>query len=138
VYQDLKPANVLVGDHDRAVLLDFGGCRVLVNGRLAQAGANTPGYCPPECEMDGVPLSPAADCYAFGATLYHVLTRQPPPDLLPVSLTAGSRVVSAERWDWARLGGRASGAVVKLVRRCLQPAAGDRPASGAELLEALP
>src|SRR5206468_1731671 len=100
VYQDLKPANILLGAHDYAVLIDFGGCRVTVNGQEVMRGAFTPGYCSPECSKQGVSLTPAADSFTAGSTLYHLLTGQSPAKLLPSGLGATEQHVQPDRWDW--------------------------------------
>jgi serine/threonine protein kinase len=72
VYQDLKPENVMIGEADYVCLLDFGGCRVTVDGAEQSAGAFTAGYKAPEC--DGVrPVRASADIYTVGSTLVALL-----------------------------------------------------------------
>jgi serine/threonine protein kinase len=128
VYQDLKPGNILLGPHDRATLIDLGGCRLSVDGRLALRGAHTPGYCPEECCRADVPVTAAADAYAAGSTLYHLLTGRPPADFLPrVPRGPEDHAVHPDRWDWALLEGKASPGACRLVRRCLHPVPGQRP-----------
>jgi serine/threonine protein kinase len=136
IYQDLKPANIMLGAHDRAYLIDFGGCRLSINGRLAQEGAHTPGYCPPETTLARMTIAPAADCYTAGSTLYHLLTGQAPLSLLPdVIRSLDEHAVRPENWDWALLGRRASPATCQLIRACLDPLPENRPADGAALHE---
>jgi serine/threonine protein kinase len=137
VYQDLKPANILLGEHDYAVLIDFGGCWVTVNGQAVMMGASSAGYCPPECGKQGSTLTPAADSYTVGSTLYHLLTGQSPTDLLSGGLAGTERHVRPDRWDWDLLSRKASAATVRLVRTCLEPGAKDRPADGSTLHDAL-
>jgi serine/threonine protein kinase len=138
VYQDLKPANILLGAHDRAYLIDMGGCRLTINDRLALEGAHTPGYCPPECTLSQMSITPRADSYTVGSTLYHMLTGQALLSLLPeVIRSLDEHAVQPEKWDWARLARRASRATVDLVRACLDPVASSRPAGGEELYAAL-
>ena len=137
VYQDLKPANIMLGPHDHAYLIDAGGCRVTVNGKLASEGAHTPGYCPPECTMARMPIGSPTDSYCVGATLYHLLTGQSPASLLPdIIRSEDQHAVVPDRWDWKLLEKRASGETVRFVKACLGPSR-DRPADGEVLVKEL-
>ncbi len=89
VYQDLKPANILVGPSGFATLLDFGGCQVVVNGVPVLAGSHTPGYSPPECHGPPRVLLPCADVYTIGATLFHTLSGIDPVELFAHHEAAG-------------------------------------------------
>jgi serine/threonine protein kinase len=138
VYQDLKPANIMLGAHDRAYLIDMGGCRLTINDKLALEGAHTPGYCPPELTLSQMSITPRADSYTVGSTLYHLLTGKHPLSLLPdVIRSLDEHAVRPEKWDWGLLQRRAGAATVALVRACLDPVAGNRPAHGEELATAL-
>jgi serine/threonine protein kinase len=121
VYQDLKPANILVGLSGRATLIDFGGCQVVVDGVPVLEGACTPGYAPPECEGPARVLLPCADVYTLGATLYHMLTGIDPREAL----------------DLARLPSRVSPALRDFLHRCLAPRPSDRPADARRVAEVL-
>src|SRR5262249_53176207 len=119
VYLDLKPANVMLGPHGHAYLIDLGGCRLSINGRLVLEGAHTPGYCPPEGTLAQMSIGPPADVYPFGSTLYHLLTGHSPLALLPeVVRSQDEHAVRPERWDWAGLARRASPGTCRLVRAC--------------------
>lgn len=75
IFRDMKPSNIMIDQHKRVRLIDFGIAKAF---QLGQPGTmiGTEGYSPPE-QYKGE-ASPAADIYALGATLHHVLTRKDP------------------------------------------------------------
>ncbi len=81
IHRDIKPANIRIRMDGRAMLVDFGIAKIF-NPTLATtlgARAVTPGYSPPE-QYGGGSTDPRSDVYALGATLYHVLSGQKPPE----------------------------------------------------------
>jgi eukaryotic-like serine/threonine-protein kinase len=75
VFRDMKPSNVMLDQHNRIRLIDFG---IAKNFEAGNKGTmiGTEGYSPPE-QYRGE-ATPAGDVYALGATLHHLLTRQDP------------------------------------------------------------
>jgi outer membrane protein assembly factor BamB len=75
IFRDLKPSNIMLDQHQKIRLIDFGIAR---NYNAGQKGTmiGTEGYSPPE-QYRGE-ASPAGDIYALGATLHHLLTKQDP------------------------------------------------------------
>jgi outer membrane protein assembly factor BamB/tRNA A-37 threonylcarbamoyl transferase component Bud32 len=75
VFRDMKPSNVMIDQHQRVRLIDFG---IAKQFQVGQQGTmiGTEGYSPPE-QYKGI-ASPAGDIYALGATLHHLLTKRDP------------------------------------------------------------
>ena len=85
LHLDIKPANILVGEEDIAILIDFG-----ISKHYDDEGGQTSttptgiskGYAPIEQYQQGsiANFSPATDIYSLGATLFYLLTGQTPPE----------------------------------------------------------
>jgi outer membrane protein assembly factor BamB/tRNA A-37 threonylcarbamoyl transferase component Bud32 len=75
VFRDMKPSNVMLDQHNRIRLIDFGIAKIFEGGNKGTM-IGTEGYSPPE-QYRGV-ATPAGDIYALGATLHHLLTNQDP------------------------------------------------------------
>lgn len=79
VHGDIKPANILFGHNGEVKVVDFGLASFI--GQQQQGGAvwGTPYYIAPE-KARGKRVDFRSDIYSLGATLFHVLTGQPPFD----------------------------------------------------------
>jgi tRNA A-37 threonylcarbamoyl transferase component Bud32 len=81
VHRDIKPANILLDADGSPRLADLGLARTVArDDHLTQAGSvqGTPAYMAPEQARGQDDLDVRADLYAFGATLYALLSGQPP------------------------------------------------------------
>lgn len=81
VHRDLKPVNLMLDSSDEIKIADFGIARSIADSvsRASAVGntSGTPVYMSPQQHM-GEKSSPSDDIYAFGATIYELLTSRPP------------------------------------------------------------
>jgi serine/threonine protein kinase len=139
VHRDIKPQNIKRPERGRMVLLDFG----LAKGNPTRANATltgslvgySPHYAPLE-QVQGTGTDPCSDIYSLGATLYHLLTGEPPVD----ALTRAGAVVNNEA-DPLRpahvVQPHIPVAVSRVIRRAMAQKAALRPKSAAEMRELL-
>ena len=100
LHRDLKPSNIMLWKYGETLLVDWGLAKAAGRDDMIQesgeltlnpnSGSNidatrhgaamgTPSYMSPEqAAGDSAKLSPQTDVYGLGATLYHLLTGQPP------------------------------------------------------------
>ena len=145
IHRDLKSRNIMLtprGDHECAVLMDFGLARELEPAHLddhtgmTRPGAllGTPEYMAPE-QFEGQEVTPATDVYALGVILYELVTgKQPFAASTPfaAAVRRGRRPQAASslqpglprRWD-------------ATISKCLEYQADQRYQSADEVAQAL-
>lgn len=83
LFRDLKPANIMVDKQGRMKLIDFGIARTANPGMETSSflkGTGTNGFSPIEQYGVGETTDERSDIYAFGATLYYLMTGKLPPN----------------------------------------------------------
>jgi len=142
LHRDVKPSNLMLDAHAAVKVLDFG--LVAGHGGAVSGGsvdqssmAGTPLYMAPE-QARGEAIDLRADIYALGATLFHLVSGNPPfradspAELVTLHATAARPAVP--RGANPRT---AIAAIDALIARMMAPKATDRFASYDELLRAI-
>ncbi|MDZ4815373.1 MAG: serine/threonine-protein kinase [Verrucomicrobiota bacterium] len=78
LHRDIKPGNILFGDHGMAKLVDFGLAAFGSDGEEAEIWG-TPYYIAPE-KLSGGREDFRSDIYSLGGTLFHAIAGRPPFD----------------------------------------------------------
>lgn len=78
VHRDIKPGNILVDREGEPHIADFGLAARFEQPSSIGHLAGTPAFIAPEIYTDPARVSPAADVYAMGVTLYRLLTGRYP------------------------------------------------------------
>ncbi len=88
IHRDIKPANIKLTPQGKVKLVDFGIAKIYQPGQATHTAARasgSPGFAPVEQYIGGTDAR--SDIYSLGATLFCLLTGQPPPE--SAALAAG-------------------------------------------------
>ncbi len=95
LHRDISPDNILIDGKGNPVLIDFGAAKeeaTRASRALSALHVVKDGYSPHEFYIAGSTQDASSDLYSMGATFYHVLTGEAPPDSQArVSAIAGDR-----------------------------------------------
>jgi serine/threonine protein kinase len=96
-HRDVKPGNVLIADDGRVKLTDFGIARNAADAPMTSVGLvlGSPAYIAPEVAA-GQPVTPAADLWGLGATLFAAIEGRPPYDVHGDPVQTITEVVDGE------------------------------------------
>ena len=83
LHRDIKPSNIMFDNEGHLHLLDFGIAKSLESEEstvltIAGVGLGTPGYMSPEQFRNAVQPDCTTDIYSLGATMYFLVTGEPP------------------------------------------------------------
>lgn len=134
LHGDLKPSNLMLGDHGEIYVVDWGNAvprRRWKRGLRAMTG--TPAYMSPE-QARGEPLSPRTDVFGLGACLYTLLVGRPPR---PRDVRTAIAEASQRRPIEPPPDSPVPAGLMQLALRCMAPRPADRPESARALAESL-
>ena len=139
LHRDIKPSNCFVDSDGSVKVGDFGlSISTLardVQQRLATGFEGTPQFAAPE-QLRGEPLDVRADIYAVGATLYYLLTGQPPFEARDLNELV-ERVNTAPPQSPRVLRREIPSGLAAVILRCLAKTPAQRPSSYTALAELL-
>jgi serine/threonine protein kinase len=131
LHRDLKPANMMYAANRGVVLIDFGSAREFSSVLSKSTSRDlTVGFAPPEQHRLGTILGAYSDIYAFGATLYCLLT-----GVTPVS--SEQRVLGVDLEPPMKLEPSVSKTTNDAILWSMEIRAADRPQDVLEFLKAL-
>ena len=99
IHRDVKPGNILIDHHNRALLADFGIAQSANKAGRQALSLGTLRYMSPE-QLEGKAVDPRADIFSLGVVLHEALTGKLPyssaePNVLRREIVAGVKNVSA-------------------------------------------
>ncbi|HTT22572.1 MAG TPA: protein kinase [Candidatus Sulfotelmatobacter sp.] len=134
IHRDLKPSNIMRDKSGKVLVMDFGLAHNAEGGGFTQTGVvlGTLEYMSPE-QAQGMELGPTADIYSAGLIFYELLTGKAAYEaqsaMASLVKRTHERAIAASTVEKA-----VPRSLSAIVSRCIEPNAGDRYQSVAELL----
>ena len=136
LHRDISPDNILVDTYGEPVLIDFGAAREEATKQsrvLSALRVVKDGYSPQEFYISGSEQGPYSDLYALGASFYHAITG----DLPPNSQARLSAVAMGDADPYEPVAGRFTGyksTMLQSIDRAMEILPKDRIASASDWL----
>lgn len=137
LHRDISPDNILIDGNLRPVLIDFGAAREQATKQsrvLSALRVVKDGYSPQEFYIAGSEQSPSSDLYALGASFYHLIANEVPPN----SQARLAAIATGEKDPYVTLSEKAKGYdndFVMAIDKSLKVLPKDRVQSAQEWLD---
>ncbi|MCG6950321.1 MAG: protein kinase [Acidobacteria bacterium] len=134
VHRDVKPANILITDHDQVKVVDFGLAKLAGEATVTRQGSviGTPAYMSPE-QATGDEIDGRSDLWALGAVLYEMVTGRR-------AFASGSEqamllaITTTDPTPIETLRADVPAELQRIIRRCLKRKPKDRYQQASELV----
>jgi serine/threonine protein kinase len=135
IHGDVKPANILITEHDRVKLTDFGMARVASRDSKDTPLLGSPAYWCPE-QIIGKPQDARSDIFSMGVVMYEMVTGHRPFDADSLQGIC-SKILSSTPLPPSHSNPSVPAAFNELIASCLAKDPAQRLASADALVERL-
>ena len=136
LHRDLKPANIMLDGHGRVRITDFGLAIAVGDESQAEEIAGTPAYMAPE-QLAGKGATVRSDIYSLGLILYEIYTGKKTFTAKTLAELREQKETQTPRAP-SEIREGIDPVVERVIQRCLEKDPNTRPASVAQLAQALP
>jgi predicted Ser/Thr protein kinase len=136
LHRDLKPANIMLDGHGRVRITDFGLAIAVGDESQAEEIAGTPAYMAPE-QLAGKGATIRSDIYSLGLILYEICTGKKAFKATTLAELREQKETQTPRAP-SELRDGIDPVVERVIQRCMEKDPNARPASVAQLAQALP
>lgn len=137
LHRDLKPSNVMIDGDGNARILDFGLAGLADEFRDDEIVAGTPAYMAPE-QFEGKPVTARSDIYSLGLVLYELFTGKRAYDAATLGELIKLRRSDTTPTTPTSIVKDLDPVIERVIERCMQKDATQRPASALQIAAALP
>jgi serine/threonine protein kinase len=136
LHRDLKPANIMLDGHGRVRITDFGLAIAVGDETQAEEIAGTPAYMAPE-QLAGKGATIRSDIYSLGLILYEIYTGKKAFKATTLAELREQKETQTPRAP-SEIREGIDPVVERVIQRCMEKDPNARPASVAQLAQALP
>jgi tRNA A-37 threonylcarbamoyl transferase component Bud32 len=136
LHRDLKPANIMLDGHGRVRITDFGLAIAVGDESQVEEIAGTPAYMAPE-QLAGKGATVRSDIYSLGLILYEIYTGRKAFTAKTLAELREQKETQTPRAP-SEIREGIDPVVERVIQRCMEKDPNARPASVAQLAQALP
>ena len=136
LHRDLKPANIMLDGHGRVRITDFGLAIAVGDESQTEEIAGTPAYMAPE-QLAGKGATVRSDIYSLGLILYEIYTGKKAFKAKTLAELREQKETQIPRAP-SEIREGIDPVVERVIQRCMEKDPNVRPASVAQLVQALP